>query len=105
MVPTDTDRAHRQQFEPRLDDGHLYLLRGSARDHDGHSAEEPRREHNVGSVQIVRTPCEPASDPTNTVNTQIVGDGLSAARGMIMGVALGVVFWSVIAGLIGFFVF
>ena len=105
MVPTDTDRAHRQRFESRPDDGHLYLLRDSTRYHDRHVPEEPRRQYDFGSVQVVRTLREAATDPTDAITTRVADDGLSPARGMIMGVALGIVFWSAIAGLIRFFVF
>ena len=105
MVSTDTDRVHRQRLGPRPDDALLYLLRDSTRDHDRHDPGEPRRQYDFGSGQIIRTLREAASDPTDTITTGAANDGLSAARGMVMGVALGIVFWSVIAGLIGFFIF
>jgi hypothetical protein len=105
MVPTDTDRAHRQRFEPRPDDGHLYLLRDSTPNHDRHDPGEPRRQYDVGSVQAIRTLREAATDPSDKITTSVFYDGLSAARGMIFGVALGIVFWLVIAGLIRYFVF
>jgi hypothetical protein len=97
MIPTDTDRAHRQRFDPGPNDGHLHLLRDSTRDRDGYSPRERRLDHLVGSIQIVRPLCEASSD-TNGV--PIADDGLSAARGLIVGVALGAVFWAMIAGLI-----
>jgi len=105
MVPTDTDRAHRQRFESRPDDGHLYLLRDSTPNHDRHDPAEPRRQYDVGSVQVVRTLPEASTDPSDTITKRVTDDGLSAARGMILGVALGIVFWSVIAALIRFFFF
>jgi hypothetical protein len=105
MVPTDTDRAHRQRFEPRPDDGHLYLLRDSTPNHDRHDPGEPRPQYDVGSVQAIRTLREAATDPSDTIIPGMADDGLSAARGMILGVALGVALWLVIAGLIRYFVF
>jgi hypothetical protein len=102
MIPTDTDRAHRQRFDPNPDDDHLHLLRDSTRDHDGDRPTERRLDHAVGPIHIVRPLREASSDPNGV---PIADDGLSAARGLIVGVALGAVCWAMIAGLISLLFF
>jgi hypothetical protein len=105
MISTDADKALRPE------DGHLYLLRDSTRDRDDHSPQEsPFNESNntnngVGSIQIVRPSSETMSDPINAIDAPMYDDGLSAARGMLLGIALGIGFWSLIGGLVGIFIF
>jgi len=108
MISTDADKALRPE------DGHLYLLRDSTRDRDDHGPQEsPSNESNntnntnngVGSIQIVRPSSETMSDPIYAIDAPMYDDGLSAARGMLLGVALGIGFWSLIGGLVGIFIF
>jgi hypothetical protein len=112
MIPMDTDKALRQRFAPRTGDNHLYLLRDSTRDSDSHSHTptegRPSRPSNVvGSIQVVR----PLHAPSTSVPKHdawqgaMYDDGLSAARGILLGSALGLGFWSMVAGLIGTFTF
>ena len=115
MIPMDTDKALRQRFAPRTGDNHLYLLRDSTRDSDSQTATEDRPNNGVGSIQVVRPLREPVTgvpmhDATHdamsdAMSDAMYGDGLSAARGMLLGSVLGIGFWSVVAGLIGTFTF
>ena len=97
MTPPNTNGAHQRRLDPRPDDGHLYLLRDSTRDHDGHSGRERRLNIAVRSIQILSPLSQTSSNPTGL---PMDDDGLSAARGMFVGVALGAGFWLAIAGLI-----
>lgn len=112
MISTDADKALRPTLRP--EDGHLYLLRDSTRDRDDHDPQEsPSSNTNtsntsnngVGSIQIVRPSSETMSDPINAIYAPMYDDGLSAARGMLLGIALGIGFWSLIGGLVGIFIF
>ena len=112
MISTDADKALRPALRP--EDGHLYLLRDSTRDRDDHGPQEsPSNTSNntnntnngVGSIQIVRPSSETMSDPIYAIDAPMYDDGLSAARGMLLGVALGIGFWSLIGGLVGIFIF
>ena len=107
MIPMDTDKALRQRFAPQTGDNHLYLLRDSTRDSDSQTATEDRPNNGVGSIQVVRPLRDPvASAPTHDkMSDAIYGDGLSAARGMLLGSVLGIGFWSTVGGLIGIFTF
>jgi hypothetical protein len=109
MISTDADKALRPALRP--EDGHLYLLRDSTRDRDDHSLQEGQANHSnhfnngVGSIQIIRPLNEASNNPVNTDDTLMYDDGLSAARGMLLGIALGIGFWSLIGGLVGILLF
>ncbi len=119
MIPMDTDKALRQRFAPRTGDTHLYLLRDSSRDSDSHTPTEGRPNSGVGPIQVVspqRAPVTgvPMYDATHDATHDatldpmadaVDGDGLSAARGILLGSVLGIGFWSTVAGLIGMFAF
>jgi hypothetical protein len=107
MIPVDTDKALRQRFAPRTGDSHLYLLRDSTCDSVSHAPTDARPDNGVGSIQVVRPLRDPvASVPTHDkMSDAIYGDGLSAARGMLLGSVLGIGFWSTVGGLIGIFTF
>ena len=113
MIPMDTDKALRQRFAPQTGDNHLYLLRDSNRDSasDSHIPTDGRLNNGVGSIQVVRPLRDPATgvpmdDATHDAMSDVMyGDGLSAARGMLLGSVLGIGFWSTVAGLIGMFAF
>jgi hypothetical protein len=95
MMHPDTDRALRP------DDGRLYLHHDSTRDRDHHGPRERRLDNGIGSIQIVRPLRATASD---SAEASSYDDDLSAARGMALGVALGLGIWCLIGGLIGFFI-
>jgi len=114
MISTDADKALRPVPRPALrpalrpENGHLYLLRDSTRDRYDHSPQEnPSNTSNngVGSIQIVRPSSETMSDPSNAIDAPMYDDGLSAARGMLLGITLGIGFWSLMGGLVGIFIF
>ena len=93
MISTDADKALRPALRP--EDGHLYLLRDSTRDRDHHSPQEGQANNSnngVGSIQIIRPLNEASNNPVNTDDTLMYDDGLSAARGMLLGIALGIGF-------------
>ena len=99
MFPPDPDRA----LWP--DDGQLYLLHDSTRNHDGRGPRANQFQNNIGSIEIVRPLRETESDPANAARAAICDDGLSATRGMLLGVVLGVGIWCMVGGLIGIFIF
>jgi hypothetical protein len=108
MISMDADKALRPAAGPGPESGHLYLLRDSTRDRDDHSPQEsPAHNSNngVGSIQIIMPSNEAASEPANMTSAPIYDDGLSAARGMLLGIALGAGFWSLTGGLVGIFFF
>lgn len=92
MISMDADRALRS------DEGHLYLLRDSVQ---GHSSNDRTLNDGVGPIQVITPPSEGSggSDPA------MYDDGLSAVRGMLLGVALGACFWALIAGFVGMLIF
>ena len=107
MIPMDTDKALRQRFTPRTGDNHLYLLRDSTCESDGHTATEDRPGNGVESSQVVRpSDASAAGTPMHDAMADAVyGDGLSAARGVLFGSVLGLGFWSMVAGLIAIVAF
>jgi hypothetical protein len=100
-----SDRTLRQRFELRPNDGLLSALRDSTGDSEGHDPNEGPLSNGVGSIQIVRPPREVAIGPSNVADAPMHDDGLSAPRGISVSVAFGIGFWSLIGGLIRFFIF
>ena len=96
MISTDADIALRSN------DGHLYLLRGSARNRGPN--ERPIND-GVGSIQVIALPSGATSRPINKSDPLTYDDGLSAARGMLLGVVLGVGFWALVASFVGMMIF
>ena len=110
MIPMDTDKTLRQRFAPRTGDNHLYLLRDSTCESDGHTATEDRPINGVGSSQVVRpshasAAGTPMHEMHDAMSDAVYGDGLSAARGVLFGSVLGIGFWSMVAGLIAIVAF
>lgn len=99
MISMDADRAL------RTNDGHLYLLRESTPDQIGHGPNLHPLNDGVGSIHTLAPSSEATSVPTHASDSPIHDDGLSAARGMILGVVLGAGFWVLIGGLIGMLFF
>lgn len=98
MIPMNPDRAL------RFNDGVRYLLRDSTWDRDGPSPKERSLNNGVGATQIIPPSSGAASDPTNPAGWPKFDDDLSAARGILFGVALGIGFWSLLGGLLGTFI-
>jgi hypothetical protein len=102
MISMDADRAIRS------DDGHLHLLRDSTQDRDCHRPNERPLNDAAGSIQIIRSSSKATSDTANPFNPSdpaMYDDGLSAVRGMLLGVVLGIGFWTLIGGLVGILFF
>ena len=97
--------ALRQSFALRPNDGLLSALRDSTRDSEGHDSNKGPLSNGVGSIQIVRPSREAVIEPSNVADASLHDDGLSAARGIAVSVAFGIGFWSLIGGLIRFFIF
>ena len=101
MISMDADRAL------RANDGPLYLLRDSTQDHNGHDPNLRSFDDGVGPIQtMVPVPSsEATSGPTNKSDPPMHDDGLSAVRGMLLGVVLGTGFWALIGGLVAMLIF
>ena len=99
MISMDADRAIRSN------DGHLHLLRDSAQDHNGHGPDNRRLKDGVGSIQTMVPSSEATGGPANGSDSPMSDDGLSAVRGMLLGVVLGAGFWALIASLVGILIF
>ena len=96
MISMDADRALRSN------DGRLYLLRDSAR---GPRPNERPINDGVGPIQVIAPQSEATSGPTNECDPLMHDDGLSAVRGMLLGVVLGTGFWALIGGLVAMLIF
>ncbi len=98
------------------DAGHLFLRREASRNSQAHPANtrpSPRREPSSGELRSrLKDRLGRIKPPRSDRNTRFVpadtlalnrsdGDDLSSARGILVGVALGLGTWALIAGLIG----
>jgi hypothetical protein len=99
MISMDADKALRSN------NGHLYLLRDSTQGHNGHGPNARPLKNGVGSIQTMVPSSEATSGPANGSDSPMYDDGLSAVRGMLLGVVLGAGFWALIAGLVGMLIF
>jgi hypothetical protein len=99
MISMDADRALRSN------DGHLYLLRASTQDHNGHGPNLRPLNDGVGSIQTMVPSSEATGGPANGSDSPMCDDGLSTVRGMLLGVVLGAGFWALVAGLVGMLIF
>jgi hypothetical protein len=99
MISMDAERALRSN------DGHLYLLRDSTQEHTGHGPNARPLNDGVGSIQTLKPSSGATSDPTNEFDPTMCDDGLSAVRGMLLGVVLGAGFWALIGGLVAMLIF
>ena len=101
MLSMNADAALRKHFIPRADDDHLFLRRESARDGGGRPRGGRSLNNGVGWIQVLRPRRQ--SDIGFSAPTSLLGphDGLSSARGISLGIALGISAWGLVGGLIG----
>ena len=97
------------------DAGHLFLRREASRNSQAHPANtrpSPRREpssgeirsrikDHLGRIKPLGSDRNTRFVPATTLVLNMPDDGLSSARGILVGVALGLGIWALIAGLIG----